>query len=376
MAVKISKVLKNGSGLNIEWTDGKKSNFNFMWLRDNCPLDMDEDTRERTFNILEVSENIHPKNYKINLDGKLEIEWSEGNHTSFYDPKWLRKNCYTLKEKYVSPYQLWDSKLNSNLESISIDYENIMQSDEALIQWLNLLHEKGFSIVKNSPTEKKSALPLLNRISHIRETFFNTPFEVISIPKPNNLAYTSKRLVNHMDLPYYELPPGYQFLHCLVNNAEGGMSRAVDGFFVADYLRNNDPETFKTLTRVPAVFVNRDYTQNKKRLYHAQEITLNKDGDYNDIRFSVPTMGIMDCSPEDMDKFYKAHHKFGKLLHDKRFMVEFKLKEGDIFCFNNRRVLHGRTEYDPNTGHRHLQGYYLDRDEIISRLHYLNKAEF
>ena len=376
MAVKISKVLKNGSGLNVEWTDGKKSNFNFMWLRDNCPLDMDEDTRERTFNILEVSENIHPKNYKINLDGKLEIEWSEGNHTSFYDPKWLRKNCYTLKEKYVSPYQLWDSKLNSNLESISIDYENIMQSDEALIQWLNLLHEKGFSIVKNSPTEKKSALPLLNRISHIRETFFNTPFEVISIPKPNNLAYTSKRLVNHMDLPYYELPPGYQFLHCLVNNAEGGMSRAVDGFFVADYLRNNDPETFKTLTRVPAVFVNRDYTQDKKRLYHAQEITLNKDGDYNDIRFSVPTMGIMDCSPEDMDKFYKAHHKFGKLLHDKRFMVEFKLKEGDIFCFNNRRVLHGRTEYDPNTGHRHLQGYYLDRDEIISRLNYLNKAEF
>ena len=376
MPVKISKVLKNGSGLNIEWTDGKKSNFNFMWLRDNCPLDMDEDTRERTFNILEVSENIHPKNYKINLDGKLEIEWSEGNHTSFYDPKWLRKNCYTLKEKYVSPYQLWDSKLNSNLESISIDYENIMQNDEALIQWLNLLHEKGFSIVKNSPTEKKSALPLLNRISHIRETFFNTPFEVISIPKPNNLAYTSKRLVNHMDLPYYELPPGYQFLHCLVNNAEGGMSRAVDGFFVADYLRNNDPETFKTLTKVPAVFVNRDYTQDKKRLYHAQEITLNKDGDYNDIRFSVPTMGIMDCSPEDMDKFYKAHHKFGKLLHDKRFMVEFKLKEGDIFCFNNRRVLHGRTEYDPNTGHRHLQGYYLDRDEIISRLHYLNKAEF
>ena len=376
MSVKLSKVAKNGSGLNIEWRDGKKSNFNFMWLRDNCPSDMDEDTRERTFNILEVSENIHPKEYKINVDGKLEIEWSEGNHTSFYDPNWLRKNCYTLKEKYISPYKLWDSKLNSNLESISIDYENIMQSDEVLIQWLNLLHEKGFSIVKNSPTEKKSALPLLNRISHIRETFFNTPFEVISIPKPNNLAYTSKRLVNHMDLPYYELPPGYQFLHCLVNNAEGGMSRAVDGFFVADYLRNNDPETFKTLTRVPAVFVNRDYTQDKKRLYHAQEITLNKDGDYNDIRFSVPTMGIMDCSPEDMDKFYKAHHKFGKLLHDKRFMVEFKLKEGDIFCFNNRRVLHGRTEYDPNTGHRHLQGYYLDRDEIISRLNYLNKAEF
>tara|TARA_B100000700_G_scaffold274488_1_gene319541 strand:+ start:896 stop:2026 length:1131 start_codon:yes stop_codon:yes gene_type:complete len=376
MALEIFKVSKNGSALNIEWNDGKKSNFNFMWLRDNCPSDMDEDTRERTFNILEVSENIHPIEYKINSEGNLQIKWSEGNHTSFYNPDWLRKNCYTLKEKYNSPYKLWDSKLSSNLESISIEYKEIIKSDEGLIQWLDLLHEKGFSIIKNSPTEKKSALPLLNRISHIRETFFKTPFEVISIPKPNNLAYTPKHLINHMDLPYYELPPGYQFLHCLVNNAEGGISRAVDGFFVADYLKNNDPETFKTLTRIPVIFVNRDYTQDKKRLYHAPEITLNKDGDYNDIRFSVPTMGIMDCSPEDMDKFYKAHHKFGKLLHDKRFMVEFKLKEGEIFCFNNRRVLHGRTEYNPNSGHRHLQGYYLDRDEIISRLHFLKKAEF
>ena len=71
MNVKIFKVSTNGSALNVEWNDGEKSNFNFMWLRDNCPSDMDEDTRERTFNILEVSENIHPTEYKINSGGKL-----------------------------------------------------------------------------------------------------------------------------------------------------------------------------------------------------------------------------------------------------------------------------------------------------------------
>jgi len=32
----------------------------------------------------------------------------------------------------------------------------------------------------------------------------------------------------------FELPPGYQFLHCLVNSANGGDSSAVDGFAVAD----------------------------------------------------------------------------------------------------------------------------------------------
>ena len=51
------------------------------------------------FNLLEVSTNIAPKQFKINAEGKLEIEWSEGNHTSYYDQKWLRENCYTINNK-------------------------------------------------------------------------------------------------------------------------------------------------------------------------------------------------------------------------------------------------------------------------------------
>ena len=53
--------------------------------------------------------------------------------------------------------------------------------------------------------------------------------------------------------------------------------------------------------------------------------------------------------------------------------IKFRLEPGDIFSFNNRRLLHGRTGFDPNSGHRHLQGYYMDRDEIIGRLNYLKK---
>ena len=378
MSTKISKVSKNSSALNVEWSDGEKSNFNFLWLRDNCPTAHDKDSNHRMFNLLETSENIQPSDYKINFDGKLEIKWSEGNHTSYYDPNWLRKNCYTIKQKqrYVSPYKLWNNKLNSDLESVTVEHDKVINTEEGLIQWLNLLHEKGFAIIKNAPTEKKSAFPILNRISHIRQTFFKTPFEVINIPKPNNSAYTAHGLRNHIDLPYFEIPPGYQFLHCLINDAEGGMSHAVDGFFVAEYLKKNDPEVFNTLVRIPVKFIDKDYTQDKKRLFYAPEISLTKDGDYNDIRFSVATMGVMDCVPEDIEKFYKAHHKFGKLLHDDKFVVKFRLKPGDIFCFNNRRVLHGRTEFNPNSGHRHLQGYYIDRDEIIARLNYLNKADF
>ena len=373
MAAFISKVAQNGSGLEIVWSDGEKSNFNFMWLRDNCPTAHDKNTRHRMFNILKVSEKISPKKYNVNSDGKLEVEWNEGGHMSCYDPSWLRENCYTLKnkKKYTSPYQLWDGSLAKNLNSINVEYGDIINSDKGLIKWLELLHHKGIAIVKNSPTEKKSALPVLNRISHTRETFFKTPFEVINIPKPNNSAYTAHALRNHMDLPWLENPPGYQFLHCLINDAKGGDSSAVDAFAVANYLRKNEKDIFETLVNVPLKFRDKDYTQEAHRNFYAPAITLTKDGDFNDIRFSVATMDALDCHPDLMDKIYKAHHKFGNLLHNDKFQIKFRLEPGDIFSFNNRRVLHGRTEFDPNSGHRHLQGYYMDRDEIIGRLRYL-----
>jgi len=369
----ISKIEKNSSYLKVLWSDGEESKFNYMWLRDNCPSAHDKDSRHRMFNILNISTEINPKKFNVTNDGDLQIEWSEGNHISLYNRKWLRENCYTIKnnKKYVSPYELWDSSLEKNLDTVIIDHNEIMETEKGLIKWLELLHYKGIAIIRGAPTEDKSALPVLNKISHTRETFFKTPFEVINIPKPNNSAYTSHALRNHMDLPWFENPPGYQFLHCLINSAKGGDSSAVDAFAVADFLRKEEKDVFEILVNIPLKFRDKDYTQEAIRSVYGTAISLTKDGDYNDVRYSIATLDTLDCHPDLMEKVYKAHHRFGNLLHDKKFQINFRLQPGDIFCFNNRRLLHGRTEFDPNSGNRHLQGYYMDRDEIIGRLHYL-----
>jgi gamma-butyrobetaine dioxygenase len=135
-------------------------------------------------------------------------------------------------------------------------------------------------------------------------------------------------------------------------------------------LKINEKEIFDILVSVPLKFRDKDYTQQSIRGFHAPAISLTKDGDYNDVRFSVATMDALDCHPDLMNKVYKAHHRFGNLLHDKKFQINFRMQPGDIFSFNNRRLLHGRTAFDPNSGHRHLQGYYIDRDEILGRLAY------
>ena len=39
--------------------------------------------------------------------------------------------------------------------------------------------------------------------------------DVLAEEKPTNLAFTSRELPFHMDLTFYESPPGLLFLHCI-----------------------------------------------------------------------------------------------------------------------------------------------------------------
>ncbi len=61
----IKNITKNSTNLEVDWSDGKKSKFNYLWLRDNCPTAHDKDSRHRMFNILKVSNNINPKKFGI-----------------------------------------------------------------------------------------------------------------------------------------------------------------------------------------------------------------------------------------------------------------------------------------------------------------------
>ena len=370
---KIVEIRKKSKYLEIYWSDNHISKFHFLWLRDNCPTAFHKDTRMRKFNILSVTKKIRPINFRFTKKS-LYVSWSENNHNSIYNLKWIRNNCYTEKnlKSYKSEYKLWNSQFAKKIKLIVYDYKKIISDEKELKKWLKAICSFGIAIVENAPTKNKSAFEILDKIGKYRDTFFGTPFEVINIPKPNNQAYTADALPNHTDLPYYEYVPGYQFLHCLKNNVKGGSSTAVDGFAVADYIKNKEFKKFKLLNKHEVVFKDNDYTQKNIRIQKSSIIKINKNNDYEEIRINLGAMGTLDLSPNIMDHFYEAYTFFYQLLHNKKFQIEFKLKAGDIFCFDNRRVLHGRKEFDPNSGNRHLQGYYIEREEIISKLNYLN----
>jgi gamma-butyrobetaine dioxygenase len=72
-------------------------------------------------------------------------------------------------------------------------------------------------------------------------------------------------------------------------------------------------------------------------------------------------------------RYYEAYQRFGRMLEEPRYRIQFKLGAGDLFIVDNLRVLHGRTGYAASGGERHLQGCYADRDGLRSTLAVLSR---
>ena len=93
-------------------------------------------------------------------------------------------------------------------------------------------------------------------------------------------------------------------------------------------------------------------------------IELAKSGRPLTLRAFYPVRAFPDMPQNKIPMAYSAMQRLYKLASDSRFQIQFPFKTGDVLCFDNRRILHGRNAFD-GTGSRHLRGIYIDRDEIF-----------
>jgi gamma-butyrobetaine dioxygenase len=359
----------------VTWSDGRETPLHRWFLRDNCtcakcylPL-----TREQLFEITDAPADLALAGAAIDATGDLVLHWSDG-HVSRYAPGWLREaapDAASRAERHAArdrPF-IWGSEYADALKSF--DYADIMADDSTLWAWLSALRSAGMTLVKNVPAEHEALLGPIARIAHLRETNFGRVFDVKSKPRADSAAYTSVNLPPHSDLPTRELQPGVQFLHCLVNDASGGESVFVDGFAIGEAMRRDHPAEFATITTTPMAFWNRDDRTDYR--WSAPAIALNNDGDLDEVRFANFLRGPIDAPAERMGQIYTALRLFQAMCRDPKYFIERRLAPGDMWAFDNRRVLHARREFDPQSGARHLQGAYVDRDEINSRWRVLSR---
>ena len=230
----------------------------------------------------------------------------------------------------------------------------------------------GFVIVKNTSVEEGSVIKFAEMFGPVRTTNFGKHFDVVSKPNPNDLAYTSLGIKAHTDNPYRKPMPGIQILHCISNEADGGDSSLADGFAVAEHLKINEPEMYKMLTETDVLFkfIDKDIILEN----YGKLIELDHKGKYLQSRFSGRLEYVPYLEPHQLQKFYEARKKLYHLYESEEFELNFRLESGMLMMFDNIRVLHGRTEYDVNTGFRHLQGCYIDHDSTEGKLRRLSST--
>uniref|UniRef100_H2ZE86 TauD/TfdA-like domain-containing protein n=1 Tax=Ciona savignyi TaxID=51511 RepID=H2ZE86_CIOSA len=300
--------------------------------------------------------------------------WFKGetNHVTKHPTDWLRSYCYCdacLNHDITSRDVI--SVHNQEVELHVVDY-NAIEGNENTVQFKILKHliESGICMIKNVPTVPEQILKVASMFGPVRSTLYGKGYD-LGGDQGENRAFTTSELPFHQDSPYYETKPGAQLLHALRFDScvTGGESLIIDMFRSAETLRRESPEHFRTLCEVPATFETIDLKRNEPCYLEHQKTHFAVD--YFDklvgVNWSPDHVLVPRIRSEDVNRYYAACRAFAKVLERKEGMLKFRLTTGDLIIFNNCRVAHGRTAIQSCGGKRHLQGTYVNMNDVKSK---------
>ncbi|TYC51669.1 gamma-butyrobetaine,2-oxoglutarate dioxygenase [Rhodobacterales bacterium] len=362
-------VLLRDNGLDVPLANGETAYFNYYWLRDNCPTSFDPETRERVFDVFGMDTAPKARSAAISA-GDLEISWADSNHITRLPLKFL--SAYAKGEKRPDianlPRVPWYGDHYAKIARFA--YDDLVADKANVLEWTRAMLTDGVALLTGLPDTDAALLDTASLIGHVRPSYFGLDFEVKTHIKPTNLAYTSKALPLHTDLPDEDLAPGVQFLHCRANTVDGGNSIFVDAIAVAEDFRKAYPEDFDLLvaTDVPYYCEHESFDMRSRQ----RVIELDEYGNISGVTISQHHADIFDMPQDYLDRYYPAFCRFGKMMRDAKYLMRFHLNGGECIVFDNHRIVHGREAYSATSGQRHLHGCYTDRGELRSTFRVLS----
>jgi len=344
--------------VSVQLADGSIRPVHPLWLRErSTAADMlDARTEQRLYNPSDLDPALTLRSVEAISPGWLRVRFSDG-HSADFDIAAIEAEAgmAPCDDGAPSPV-LWNGSLATLPEArwrVGLDDAAILGITEDFLRY-------GFVLLHGVPSEPGHVLTVARQFGFPRETNFGVLFDVRSVPDANDLAYTSLALEPHTDNPYRDPVPGIQLLHCLTNRTAGGLSTLVDGVAVAEALRVRDPDAFQILASTPVRF--RYIDRDAELIAWAPMIDCTVTGAVRAVHVSARLDFVPLLPTPALDQFYRARRLFDALLKSAEFEIRFRLDDGDLVMFDNRRLLHGRTSFDPAEGLRHLQGCYIDSD--------------
>ena len=372
--MEITEVRCKESTLEVRWADGSAEEFHYIWLRDNIPSDdnFDPKTGERRLDAHELPPEPRPADAAPDEGGGLRVTWEDDPRAHLYPAAWLQANSYSEAARQrraaaIPAAKAWDFRTRQ--EAPSFDYESFRQSPEAELACLRAFRSYGVAFLTGAPTSPGVVEDLTRRLGYLRPVAFGPVRELKSGPAYHNVAFSSHAVAPHMDAVNYIWPYDVQFMHCIDNSAQGGDSYIVDGIALVERLRAEAPEDFAVLSEVEVAY--KIGTAGHDLRHAAPVIELDRAGRVRYLRFSNAQRRILSVSHDAVEPFYRAYRRLSALVNDPANHLTYRLAPGDVLMFNNHRILHARTGFDPASGNRRLQLATTDLDMVDSRIRIL-----
>lgn len=353
-----------GQRVVVDLADGRTGKLSTRWLRLACECDACGDTAsgKRWLTPADIAASVRASSINVTA-GEVGVVWDDG-HVSHYGAEFLAGHAGAGSGPARFQPQLWSSDLTARLGRFSFDA--VVEDDEMLFHSLRALRDHGIAMLTGVPAETEATARVAGRYGPIRETSYGKVFDLISRPDARVAGETARAQIPHTDESFRYAPPGFIFFHAIRTGAgSGGTSLMVDGFHVAALMRTQTPELFDLLTRHGVTF-HREHAGEVFFSAEAHVISLDATGVVTGVRYNDRCLAPQTASEDEIDGVIEALAELTRLICDPQNQFQHQLQPGEVLVFDNQRVMHGRSAFDPTLAVRHLRSCNIDRDGVHS----------
>jgi trimethyllysine dioxygenase len=368
MTARLSAATLNGSEVELSWLDGRADDaVSLFWLRDHAPESHHPETGQRLVDTFGIPADIAARSVSLDDGGRtLTVDWAGEGHVSRFDAGFLAR-LRTDPEVLPVVRRVWDrSMIRDELPEVA--FQGVMEDDSVLKDFLEKVEAYGFCFVEGVPGTPEATERVARRVTYIRETIFGGYWDFTANMEHKDTAYTSMAIGPHTDGTYSFDAPGYQMFHCLAADCSGGENILIDGFKIAEIIRDEHPDDYETLTTIAVPGQYLDHERGIHLMARRPLLRLDGDGRLVQVSYNNHDRAPFTLSAARRKSFYKALATFARLAADPRLEYHRRLLPGSVLLFDNWRVLHARRSY---TGYRRLAGVYLNKEDVESRLRVL-----
>lgn len=355
----ISDLAVDGEGVRVS-VDGRSLHLSWMWLRDHA---RDESSylasAEQRLVSVETVAGVAPGDVEL-IDDVLRVRWP-GVVADF--PQSMVAALDTPSAMYDQWSRLARPWTGEQLRSRLFEVDHDDFRGDGFSASLAALAGDGVIVIRDVPTATAATRACLEQFGYIRSTIFGDLWTFGSDGGFDDTASTSLEITPHTDGTYSNDAPGMLALHCHLYEATGGENVFVDSHAVAARLTDHDRELLGTID-IPGRYIG-----DGAHLVAQRPVLRYVDGRLRQVSYNHHDRAPFLLPEPTMSDLFGALHRFDALLKATDLQFEVELRPGDMVCFDNWRVLHGRRSFH---GERFIAGGYINREDLESALRTTN----